>query len=34
MTGYDKELEIYILESGYFNVIEIEQRILENTGRL
>ena len=34
MTGYDKELETYILDSGYFDVTEIEQKILENSGKL
>jgi cytochrome c biogenesis protein CcdA len=34
MTGYDKELETYILEAGYFDVTGIEQKILEDTGNL
>lgn len=34
ITGYDKVLETYVLESGYFDITGIEQKILEDTGNL
>lgn len=34
ITGYDKVLETYILETGYFDITSVEQNILNNSGRL
>ncbi len=31
MAGLDKKIEIYILDSGYFDVTKIEQKLLETT---
>lgn len=30
ITGFDKKVETYILDSGYFDITKIEQQILEN----
>jgi cytochrome c-type biogenesis protein len=31
MAGWDKKIEIFILDSGYFDVTKIEQKLLETT---
>jgi anti-sigma regulatory factor (Ser/Thr protein kinase) len=31
MAGLDKKIEILILDSGYFDVTKIEQKLLETT---